>query len=578
MVKNNLSILLIIISLLFTSIVAAEVSSSIDRNPVRVNETFELTLHMETAPVSKPPLEGLPKELEIIRSSNFYQRSTVNGQTEVQAGWRFTLKAIKEGIFTIPAFEVDGKQTAPLQVKVLAPVSSTRIGGQENAIQLKASVDLQDVYIQQQILYTIRLYRAVQAQYASLTEPDMPGALLERLGEDKQFETEIDGVRYIVLERRYVIFPQESGLQEISPVIFTAEVSDGARRYSTLGRFQPRTKAVSLSTESIKINVKRQPEITGSWWLPATNVSLIEKWQPEPTEFRVGKPVTWSYTIEASGLTATQLPELLPADVDGLKFYPDTALSTNQSDQDGITGSRTQKVAVVPARAGPLALPELKISWWDVKQNISREITLPSRTIEVLPDLDNNHGQQPVIETSVETSTQEPVRAEKAPSSDNEQPLSQESELDDHAWKIIALMSLLLWIITALFMFLRKTLSTGYIEQKQQKEKAGISTTTLAKMQRACKNNSAKATREAILSWCADQQEFSDVHSLSKLSAMVSDEELSQQLKLLEKHLYAADQGQWQGAALLPLLKKLRIGTVKTLSENKQQLPPLHPE
>jgi len=179
LVKNNLSILLIIISLLFTSIVAAEVSSSIDRNPVRVNETFELTLHMETAPVSKPPLEGLPKELEIIRSSNFYQRSTVNGQTEVQAGWRFTLKAIKEGIFTIPAFEVDGKQTAPLQVKVLAPVSSTRIGGQENAIQLKASVDLQDVYIQQQILYTIRLYRAVQAQYASLTEPDMPGALLE---------------------------------------------------------------------------------------------------------------------------------------------------------------------------------------------------------------------------------------------------------------------------------------------------------------------------------------------------------------------------------------------------------------
>ncbi len=91
-----------------TTLVQAEVRATIDRSPVRVNETFELTLHMNSAPVTRPPLKGLPTDIEIVRSTNFYQSSTINGKTSVQAGWRFILRAKLEGIFTIPSFELDG--------------------------------------------------------------------------------------------------------------------------------------------------------------------------------------------------------------------------------------------------------------------------------------------------------------------------------------------------------------------------------------------------------------------------------------------------------------------------------------
>jgi len=563
-----------------SSVVNAGVSTSIDRSPVRVNETFELTLHMESAPVSRPPLKGLPEELEIIRSSNFYQRSTINGKTETQAGWRFTIKAKTEGIFTIPAFNIDSKSTSPIQIKVLAPVSSTSVNGQQDAIQLKATVDLNDIYVQQQIIYTIRLYRTVQAQYASLSEPEMPGALLERLGEDRQFETEIDGSRYIVLERRYVIFPQQQGEQEISPVIFTAEISSGGKRYSTLGRLQSRSKTISLSTDAIKVNVKRQPKALDNWWLPATNVSLSEKWQPDPVEFRVGKPVTWSYTINADGLTATQVPELLPTNVDGLKFYPDTAQSTNQPNQDGMVGSRTQKIAVVPTRAGPLTIPELKLSWWDVQQDVAKEIILPARTIEVLPTLDGDYGQQPVKIKPPATTAEEALQPQQINTSvnDTDTVVPDDNKQDSDLWKTIALTSLLLWIILGLFLFLRKIWPSSQKNEKQQKQTKDISTSTMSDIKRACETNSPKVTKKAILNWCASQKGFENILSLADIYRHITDEKLTEQIKLLERHLYAAEHNEWDGSALSPLLKGLNNLRGKNKTVKKEQLPPLHPE
>ena len=135
MVTRYYSYALLLILLSLTSIIQAGISSSVDRNPVRVNETFELTLHMETAPVDRPLLKGLPDEFEIIRNTNFYQRSTMNGKTDIQAGWRFIIKAKREGIYTIPEFDIDGEKTQALQLKVLPPVSSTKVGEQKDAIK-----------------------------------------------------------------------------------------------------------------------------------------------------------------------------------------------------------------------------------------------------------------------------------------------------------------------------------------------------------------------------------------------------------------------------------------------------------
>ncbi len=564
----------------------AEVSVSIDRDPVRVNETFEFTLNMETAPVTRPPLTGLPKEFEIVRSSNFYQRSSINGQTEVLAGWRFILRATTEGIFTIPEFSVDNQKTQVLQITVLPAVNSTTIGGQQDAIRLTAEVDRDEVYVQQQVLLTVRLHRAVQAQYASLSEPIMEGAILERLGEDKQFETEIEGVRYIVLERHYVIFPQQVGQQTIGSVTFTAEVSDGSKRYSSLGRLRSRTKSISLSTEPIDISVKGRPAGNQNWWLPANNIELTEQWLPQPIEYQVGVPITWSYTIKANGLSATQLPELLPEESEGFKFYPDKPSSESKTGENGIIGMRTQKIAVVPTHEGEMTLPELKLDWWNTNTNKLESITLPARTVTILPSLTEVFVPNKATDLAP---TKEIKISSASDSGEDSSTKPSDSMIHNKVfpWKMIAIFSLSLWIITALLLVIKNNAQASVSNKAKGPRKPGstsLKEVKLADIKNACQQNDPIKTKDMILAWCKTNHTGEPILSLADLAKHMAPSLISEQLSNLEKVLYSNTSHEqdipWNGESLKQTIHLLNdLNSMMVDDKNKTDtLPPLHPK
>jgi len=262
--------------------------------------------------------------------------------------------------------------------------------------------------------------------------------------------------------------------------------------------------------------------------------------------------------------------------VDGLKFYPDTAESKNQTNQTGITGLRTQKIAVVPTHAGLLTLPELKLVWWNTTKNMAEEITLAKRTIEVLPSLDGNYGTTPSQDIATEVSQTEttPNIDEQIEENDDEE--IKVNNLDIHSWKMISIISLLLWVITALFLALRnKSTSSKPLVKKKQSH---IALTTLDDIRRACNQNSAVATQKALLNWCAAQPDIGPVFSLGELIKRVGAGELSNQLQQLERSLYSPDNSSWQGKALLSVLKELKllIGKPNTATKSYKKIPPLH--
>ena len=55
-------------------------------------------------------------------------------------------------------------------------------------------------------LYTVRLYRRVDVAQAELSEPELADAVIEKLGEDSNYNTVVNGVSYLVTERKYAIF------------------------------------------------------------------------------------------------------------------------------------------------------------------------------------------------------------------------------------------------------------------------------------------------------------------------------------------------------------------------------------
>ena len=580
MVRSGLQFLLITILFLTGLSVQAQIIASIDRNPINANETFTLTFSTNMALEEKPALPGMPSSFVEQSARSFFNGTTVNGVTTVKAGWVFTFQATQEGIFTIPSFNINGERTEAIQLKVLPAVNATDVNGQQNAIFLTSEVDVDEVYVQQQVLFTIKLYRAVQAQYATLTEPTMEGALVERLGDDRQYETEINNVRYIVLERSYVLFPQQPGSYQIPEILFNAEVSEGSRRYSTFGRLRSTTRPITLSTDPVNITVKPKPDSSDGWWLPAKNVELTEAWSPSSQTFRVGEPMTWTLSVKAQGLSATQLPEIQPEAVEGFKFYPDSPVSDSEVQGTDIIGMRTQKIAVLPTKAGEFTLPEITLEWWNIRTDQAETIRIAARSVTILPSLDGDTGEPAVPETQQPAQTDSVIEQSSPATSEDSKPAQvvtpssedQQAEL----WKYAAFVFAALWLMTVIQVLKRKS-PAEVINEEISKPDYDTSKAWKA-LKQALQKEQPEALKDALLIWCQSHPLTTDIRSLGSLvNRLGKESSLAGALREIEVALYSSKPaGPLPYQRIKQSLNELKVLHVESTQENSQSLPALH--
>src|SRR6185437_3987766 len=145
---------------------------------------------------------------------------------------------------------------------------------------------------------------------------------------------------------------------------------------------------VRLHGSPIVLSVRPRPAgAVGSYWLPARDITLSATWNPAKLTARAGDPVTLDVDLQATGLTAAQLPDLssllnTPA---GLKAYPDQPKLTDSTQGGELVGSRDQTIALMADSPGHYTIPALTVSWWDTQNNQPRTATLPARTLTILP-------------------------------------------------------------------------------------------------------------------------------------------------------------------------------------------------
>ncbi|MBT8443294.1 MAG: BatD family protein, partial [Gammaproteobacteria bacterium] len=357
-------LLLIMCALLLCDGVSAATSARTDRSTVRVSESVQIVFETDQDVSSRPEFSALETDFDVLGTSQSTSVNIINGRMQRSARWLVDLMPKREGVFTIPAIQIGNERSNPLTLTVKPATAAA--GEPVGEIFLEVEVDTQTPYVQQQAVLTIRLYRSVQMGNASLTEPNVTGGdvIVERLGDDVGYETQRGAVRYAVVERRYALFAQNSGAAVIEPLRFEGRVPTG--RQSAFDPFS-QGRPVRVRSEPIELDVRPIPaEFTGTTWLPAEQVFLIESW-PDDAKYRVGEPVTRTLTLRANGLTSSQLPEIAAGVPDGLRQYPDQPVLENSVADAGLVGVRQEKVALIPSRAGDLVLPALTIPWWNTR-------------------------------------------------------------------------------------------------------------------------------------------------------------------------------------------------------------------
>jgi len=522
---------LLLSALMSSNTYAADIRVSVDRNPVSVDESFQITFTASQSPDDDPDFSPLEQDFNIINQSNSSSSSWVNGKSTKVVQWIVNVMAKQTGSLVIPAIKF-GKDVSRASSILVADKSSKKALDTNEDLFIDVEASPQNPYIQSQVFYTLRLYTKVNISQARLNDPELSDAVIERLGEDSNYNTQVNGVDYSVTERKYAFFPQKSGKLTIKPLVLTAEVLvNNAQSINPFFNSQM-SKTKRVESKPVTLDVKPVPaEFKGQHWLSAEQLVLKQEWSTDVAQLKVGEPVTRTLSLVAKGTTVGQLPELNTTQTsEELKAYPDQPVLQEQKKVEGLIAFREEKIALIPSKAGTYPLPAIEIPWFNTQTQKLEIAKIPEETLTTAAVATQPEPAPAPTFTPLETTKTDSVAIA-------------DSYQNTPIWLWVSIFLALGWLIT-LIVFLRKRRPKAEVWLEDESEislKAAIKN-----LKHACANNDALAAKEALLIW--GNHKF-DTNNLGALAGLC-DARLRDEIVLLNQTLYGKESTQWEGKKL----------------------------
>ena len=576
-----ISVALFAFAVFATQAFAQQIELSVDRNELARGETLTLTIRVyDQRQGMQLDLTPLTQDFDVLGTRTSSQIRSINGVTESWTDYVITLFPEKEGELTIPALSILNQTTDPISINVVNAGPRSNQGGDDLYLEIEVNKD--SVYVQEQLLFTVRLFYTINGiRNPVFTELEMEDTVTKLIGSPNQYERLIDGERFGVYEKRYVIFPQRSGPLQIPDILFRGEVTDGSSNFVFRNM---NTRRVTAFIEGITIEVKERPASLsrGEGWLPVTGLALEETWSGDLGALKVGDSVVRTLILRAEGLDGAVLPPFSPENVQGLNLYPDPADISRTFVDGSIVGTRIETSTYVALEAGVIEVPALDIAWWDVNSDSARTTSLPATRFEVATVEGVLPSEQAIASTQEIQALLEP------------EPQVDQAMIDAQAEaEFIAIDGGLVrwtqWLLIAFVLLLIAIMGKRrfgaasqqlFADWRAAQSPAANEKAAFAALNAACASSSNKAIRDALITW-ANHYCAAEIRSMEDLVRMSHSQELTEQAKSLQSTLFNPLSGTpFDSAQLRALTKKLRqakrVASRRREREVKYQLPSLY--
>lgn len=569
MIKLLTTTLLLALFLAF-NVSAANIVSSVDRNPVNLDESFQLILEADGPVDDDPDFSVLENNFDILSNSQSTNMSFVNGMMSQKRVWTLVLMARQPGNFSIPSIEFGKDKSPSLRLTVTDNPANTNTGPNtgNDTVYLEVEVDQNRVWVQSQIVYTLRVFHRVSVNNPSLSQLQTSDkdAIVERLGNAKNYEAFRNGVRYNVSELNFAVYPQHSGNLIFKPLTFEGSIST-SRSQSLFDQFMGGGKIVRVRSQSLSVNVEPRPDtIQLKNWLPAEKVTLEEKWSADIKQLKTGEPVTRTITMTAKGQMSNYLPDLNLPEIDGFKQYPDKPAQDDKPSSKGMTGSRQIKIAMIPTRAGSFTVPAVTIPWWNTATETEEVVRLPATTLQVqgIP------GTQP---------TNQPMPGQPGTSSPEQNMTTHKESLanvdsDPGFWPWLSLALATGWLVT-LFAYMRKPGNVARADKTAKKPVTAPVKPLEQKVLKYAKDHRPGETKDALLAWAKIKWPGETLTSLVDIAAH-SSPGLGKAIMSLNSALYSPGEARWTGDELGRAFKSFIRQAPASRESKKSGLEPLY--
>lgn len=538
---------------LFSSITFAQMTMTVDSTKINLNDTITLTLTSDNPKIQgQPNTHLLEKEFTILSTEHRVNFNFINGVAQSSNEWVYILFPKHTGIIQIPPLSV-GKEIAPQPITIEiseTPIQSTQPDNKNEIINtpddvfIKTSAASSAVYVNAQILYTVKVFNRKHLLDVEYTPPEAPNSLVLPLDQTKHYQTTVGNNIYAVEELQYAIFPNQSGTLTITPPQLKALVYDIVPEH------------IKISGQTVQLTVKPAPANLSSF-LPARSLSITEQVDPQQIQLNQGDTLTRTLTLNAVGLPASLLPTLT-FNGQGYAAYPSPPQLKNTQSEQGIIGESTIRVTYLFDKPGSITLPALAIKWFNTKTRMAETAQLPARTITILPNKTKVHSIINASPTSTApTSPTVPVK-----------PFS--------IWMI----STLLLTLIVLIMLIKQLSSRAKKDIDRKNETLPSLQATTSRLKQACMQHDAKKAARELLQWATLTWPNQSFLHLKQVEAQCGDNALTIEIDRLIQTLYRqTDTHRWEGKKLWGAFEAYLKQKKSTRGKAKKPtLPGLNPE
>ena len=416
----------------------------------------------------------------------------------------------------------------------LAALSSHSSAAEQGDLFMETGIDPRTPYVQEHVLYTVRLYAPPHSQRESFIIPESLDLMVRFLSEDDPVEITKGGRSYHMTERRYVLIPLRSGVVTVPGVI-----------YSGRGSY--------LHAPDEVIDVRPVPAgYDDGEWLPARRLTVEQQWNPSEPSLRVGDQLERATVVTAEGLTGAQIPPLPLPEIDGMRVYRTGSSIEDLTGNRVITGRRMERIVFVPEREGIFLIPAVEIRWWNTAGDRAEKVRLSGRKlkVEALP-ADAAGPTSPASKPAAGFPGQEP---------------------SGNKGTVPAGLLLLLLFSGSLVPVILRIARSAYFAGRRRAWKAS------RELKRACMAGDPERAAAAVLEWGRCMWSDDAPLSLLALAARMGGEAGSALLEL-DAALYGGRSGRWDGSRLYKEIRRFS-GTVERVGSHHRPrgaLPPLGP-
>lgn len=469
----------LLMCLISVSAHAATVYASVSKNKVVKNEVFQLTVVSDQkASGDDLDFRALDQDFFMSRPSFSSSMNIINGSRSNRSEWTVSLAANRLGVVTIPSFELHGAKTQPIAIQV---TQDEQAPSSDDLVEVRSQLSRSTLYPNESALLKARLIIKAdprRLQDPKIAPPTIDGMELKAASEPNQYQTVMDGIQVTIVDQDFRITASQAG-----DFTLTEPSLQGALIYGSSYNGGTRILPLKTTPKTYTIHVEPKPADYQGTWLPTSQLTLREQWldsQGKPITgnryaTKVGDSITREVTVQVTGLTQEQLPNIHLTYPDSVRVYDEKPQFATLDNGDV---TMTLKQVLIPRQTGDITLPKVAMQWWDTVTKAQKTASADGLTLSVAagePSTVTASTPLPAAPAQVQTVTVN----------------------DAGFWPYLTVLFALLWLLTLGLAWRWKSSSNV----TQQAPVSPADQSAYAQLQQALKNDDGIAISRALTVW-----------------------------------------------------------------------------